>query len=198
MAVGLLALVEPLLVEAAKRVLIILGGAAAGGVAVEETKKRREEAEETKDEPISKAETKTGRCCEKCPPDEGNTWKRKVKDVNDDWVQYQAKITGMAVGPDYIEEWKYKGKEFDGFKSNLCLLQEAKGNYDQFFKSKGDFKYLFQKDMFSKMLDTATKQMSVVRTSAPASLTYYFQTPLAYDYMKDKLTMLGIMVVLAP
>lgn len=90
-------------------------------------------------------------------------------------------------------EWVFEGKDFDGFQSRLCLLQEAKADYDQFFKSNGEFKYDFQKNIFQNMvLKQATAQSNIVKDNPLASLKWYLQTPLAYEHMLPSLSALGI------
>lgn len=95
-------------------------------------------------------------------------------------------------------EWLFEGKDFDGFKSNMCLLQEAKAEYDQFFNKEAKFVYPFQAKIFEKMKKQAVTQSMIVRRNKPAALTYYFQTPVACEYMTPTLADLGISVLLVP
>lgn len=102
---------------------------------------------------------------------------------------YQARITGFLIGM----EWGFEGKDFDGFQSRLCLLQEAKADHDQFFKENGKLKYDFQEKIFENMaFKQAAAQSNIVKDNPPSSLSWYFQTPLAYKHMRPQLTDLGI------
>ena len=189
-------LVIPAVVE---KILLALGVAAAGAVITDEAlRKRKKEAEEAKDArvtPIARAETRSEtkeRC--RCPPDKG-TLMAVPHSMSPAARDYQARITGFLIGM----EWVFEGKDFDGFQSRLCLLQEAKADYDQFFKSNGEFKYDFQEKIFENMaLKQAAAQSNIVKNNPPASLSWYFQTPLAYKHMRPQLTELGITTFYIP
>jgi len=182
-----------------EKILLALGVAAAGAVLTDDAlRKRKKEAEEAKDArvtPIARAETRSEakeRC--RCPPDKGMLMAVKHS-MSPAARDYQARITGFLIGM----EWVFEGKDFDGFQSRLCLLQEAKADYDQFFKASGGFKYGFQKDIFQNMvLKQATAQSNIVKDNPPASLSWYFQTPLAYKHMRPQLTELGIATFYIP
>lgn len=181
------------------KILLALGVAAAGAVITDEAlRKRKKEAEEAKDArvtPIARAETRSEtkeRC--RCPPDKG-TLMAVPHSMSPAARDYQARITGFLIGM----EWVFEGKDFDGFQSRLCLLQEAKADYDQFFKSNGEFKYDFQEKIFENMaLKQAAAQSNIVKNNPPASLSWYFQTPLAYKHMRPQLTELGITTFYIP
>lgn len=181
------------------KILLALGVAAAGAVLTDDAlRKRKKEAEEAKDArvtPIARAETRSEakeRC--RCPPDKGTLMAVKHS-MSPAARDYQARITGFLIGM----EWVFEGRDFDGFQSRLCLLQEAKADYDQFFKSNGEFKYDFQEQIFENMaLKQAVAQSNIVRDNPPASLSWYFQTPLAYKHMRPQLTELGITTFYIP
>lgn len=181
------------------KILLVLGVAAAGAVLTDDAlRKRKKEAEEAKDArvtPIARAETRSEakeRC--RCPPDKGTLMAVKHS-MSPAARDYQARITGFLIGM----EWVFEGRDFDGFQSRLCLLQEAKADYDQFFKSNGEFKYDFQEQIFENMaLKQAVAQSNIVRDNPPASLSWYFQTPLAYKHMRPQLTELGITTFYIP
>ncbi len=181
------------------KILLALGVAAAGAVLTDDAlRKRKKEAEEAKDArvtPIARAETRSEakeRC--RCPPDKGTLMAVKHS-MSPAARDYQARITGFLIGM----EWVFEGRDFDGFQSRLCLLQEAKADYDQFFKSNGEFKYDFQEQIFENMaLKQAAAQSNIVRDNPPASLSWYFQTPLAYKHMRPQLTELGITTFYIP
>lgn len=188
-------LVIPAVVE---KILLALGIAAGAVLTDDALRKRKKEAEDAKDArvtPIARAETRDDakeRC--RCPPDKGALMAVKHS-MSPAARDYQARITGFLIGM----EWVFEGRDFDGFQSRLCLLQEAKADYDQFFKSNGEFKYDFQEQIFENMaLKQAAAQSNIVKDNPPASLSWYFQTPLAYKHMRPQLTELGITTFYIP
>lgn len=193
------AILVPVVEAAAVRVLAWLGvglvAGAAGEEALKQARKRQEEADKAKAAPIARAEstTKEKEKCKECPPDGG-----ALVPVNhhmpENSREYQAKITGFPPGM----EWLFAGKDFDGFKSSMCLLQEAKADYDQFFNEKGKLRYLFQEELFLRMQKQALAQSMIVRSNKPAALTWYFQTPMACNYMRPVLVRMGITVLHTP
>lgn len=73
---------------------------------------------------------------------------RRRHGVNWNAYAYQARVTGYGYDTEYClwsDEWNWKGValdtpfdiDFDGFISAECLLQEAKGDYDQFIGEDG-------------------------------------------------------------
>lgn len=188
------ALAIPLLAAAADALLVALGiTVVVGGTLVvsDEVRKRTKAASDAKAKTDAQPITTTRQACQKCPPDCGQLVSVNHS-MNEEPRVYQVRITGFAPGT----EWRWAGLDFDGFKSALCQLQEAKGNYDQFFDSKGQVKPFFSG--FKQMETQATSQSIVVRTNPPSSLTWYFQTPLAYAFMLKKLTMIGIIATFVP
>ncbi|PHV23075.1 hypothetical protein CSQ92_08735 [Janthinobacterium sp. BJB446] len=188
-------LVIPAVVE---KILLALGIAAGAVLTDEALRKRKKEAEDAKDArvtPLARAETRSDtkeRC--RCPPDKGTLMAVKHS-MSPAARDYQARITGFLIGM----EWLFEERDFDGFQSRLCLLQEAKADYDQFFKSNGEFKYDFQEQIFENMaLKQAAAQSNIVKNNPPASLSWYFQTPLAYKHMRPQLTELGIATFYIP
>lgn len=181
-----MAAAAPPLLEAAAHALVrllaaaagALGGAAAGDAA----KKKVEEAEKSKDKPIAKAETKAGTAtCQKCPPDCGYLVGRNWN-MSENSRVYQARITGFAPGT----EWHFEGVDFDGFKSAMCLLLEAKGFYDQFFGKDGSPKLFFGLFGEKKIMAQARVQSGVVWTSPPALLQWHFQQPISFAHFARK------------
>lgn len=196
----MVALAIPLVEGVAVRVLAALGvgvvAGAAGDAARDAARKRQEAADKAKSTPIARvdAQTKTKtKKCDKCPPDCGELVPVKHR-MSANSSEYQAKITGFPIGT----EWRFAGRDFDGFKSDLCLLQEAKANYDQFFNKNGGFQYMFQSGIFDEMEEQAAAQAMIVGANRPASLSYYFQTPLAYNHMRPRLLPFGITVLYVP
>ncbi|MFY4695615.1 restriction endonuclease fold toxin 5 domain-containing protein [Burkholderia glumae] len=146
-----------------------------------------------------RAVPRTGESCKKCPPESGFKVRRK-HGVNWNSYRYQARITGFAFDTEecrWSEEWEWLDIDFDGFQPGDCLLQETKGNYDQFLDGSipgaGDF---FKG--FESMLDQAVAQGTAVRSNPPARLTWYFQTPLAQRKMAPLLARLGVQSIYQP
>lgn len=183
------AILEPALEAIATRVLTALGvGVVAGeaGKAVkEQAQKRQQESDDARSSPIARTEatTKKRKKCEECPPDGGTPYQRNFKERKP-WVDYQARITGMASGPTFIMEWDFAGTKFDGFVSAQCLLQDAKAGYDKFFDDFGEFEYDFQDRIFKKMLAEAVTQNNKAVPKPPVQLSWYFQEPVSYRYMQ--------------
>lgn len=193
------AILVPVVEAAAVRVLAWLGVGLVAGVAGEEAikqaRKRQEEADKVKTAPIARAESTTTEKekCKECPPDRGALMPVNHH-MSENSREYQAKITGFPPGM----EWIFEGRDFDGFKSGVCMLQEAKADYDQFFTKEGKLKYLFQEKLFLSMRSQAMAQSAIVRRNKPATLTWYFQTPIAFRYMRTGLVQAGISVLLVP
>jgi hypothetical protein len=183
----------PLWLEEAGVALLAALGIKVGGAVISEEAKRREQdtdQAETDDAAGTASDTET-KSCDKCPPDCGqqvpvNHYMSEISH------EYQERITGFPRGI----EWEWDGIDFDGFKSPECLLQEAKGDYDQFFDKNGLVKPYFQG--FKVMADSAKRQSLPVNSNHPASLTYYFMTPLAYEYMSDRLAPFSIKSIYVP
>ncbi|TDV26690.1 restriction endonuclease fold toxin 5 of polymorphic toxin system [Paraburkholderia caballeronis] len=121
----------------------------------------------------------------KCPPEKGEKVRRKHS-MNPEPRRYQARITGYEYGittdgkgretrDGWNMEWAWLGTDFDGFQPSQCLLQEAKGNYDQFLNEQDMPRFPFQG--FKDMLDTIQKQGRLVQANPPAKLIWYFETP---------------------
>ncbi|MGF6841595.1 hypothetical protein QF001_005490 [Paraburkholderia youngii] len=146
----------------------------------------------------------------KCPPEKG-AMVQKNHSMNPEPRRYQARITGFQYGivtdgkgretnQGWNMEWMWqpagepKPILFDGFVEAHCLLQEAKGNYDQllerFFDENGDPKYSF--DGFTTTKNQIFKQGRVVKQNPPTKLMWYFQTPEARAYLMDTLRRAGV------
>lgn len=165
------------------RALGIVAVAGAGAAVVNEAaKKKAESAERAKAMPIAQAgsQTKTRDKCTKCPPDCGTLVTRNWN-MSEISREYQARITGFAPRT----EWDFGGTDFDGFKSQACLLLEAKAKYDQFFKSADTPKIFFRITGLTKIKDQAKRQSAVVESSSPAQLHWHFMQPLSYAYFTE-------------
>ncbi|CAJ0738596.1 restriction endonuclease fold toxin 5 domain-containing protein [Ralstonia mannitolilytica] len=171
----------PVLIEAALgRLLLALGVTVAGGAAIDQARKRKEEADNARTSPIAQteAQTKAKEKCKECPPDKGTLVTRNWN-MSDVSRAYQARITGFAP----YTEWNFRGVDFDGFRSQQCMLQEAKARYDQFFNPEdGKPKFFFRIAGAPKILVQARKQSGVVLSSSPSRLSWYFMQPLSYRY----------------
>ncbi|SPB15398.1 hypothetical protein NOV72_02624 [Caballeronia novacaledonica] len=132
-----------------------------------------------------KVRTREREC--KCPPDRGQMApvNHAMSDLS---ARYQQYVTGFPRGI----EWKFGGKDFDGFVSAQCLMQEAKANFEFFFYDNGRPKFFFLKGVGPKTADKkqepsaseslvkqATAQSAIVTESPPSKLRWYF--------MQDKL-----------
>lgn len=95
---------------------------------------------------------------------------------------YQARVTGFAPGT----EWNFKGTDFDGYKSQACLLMEAKAKYDQFFDSTAKPKFFFRISGAPKVELQARRQSTVVTSSAPSRLHWHFMQPLSHSYFSKR------------
>jgi len=119
--------------------------------------------------------------------------------VNWNSYQYQARITGFAFDEEsclWSEEWQWMGIDFDGFHQDECLLQEAKGNYDQFIGNDGRPKPFFMG--FFDMSEQILNQSIAVNSSPPARLMWYFATPKARTYMLPTLASARVPSVYQP
>jgi hypothetical protein len=147
---------------------------------------------------IPRTQTRTrSRDC-RCPPTRGTLIQRK-HGVNWNAYQYQARITGFAfdtVTCSWSEEWNWLGRDFDGFQPEACLLQEAKGNYDQFL-DRDDVPLSFF-DGFEGMAEQIEAQAVIVHANPPADLMWYFQTPRTMMYMQPILTANAVPSVYQP
>ncbi|WP_044021255.1 MULTISPECIES: restriction endonuclease fold toxin 5 domain-containing protein [Paraburkholderia] len=182
-------------------VLARVGAALLGGAAVAGTASMSGDTtkEDSKAAPAARTLPRTEESCKKCPP-EGGSKVRRNHGVNWNSYQYQARITGFAFDVEecrWSDEWQWLGIDFDGFQAGACMLQEAKGKYDQFLdgsipKAEKWF------EGFRTMEDQIVEQGTVVRMSPPARMTWYFQTPLTYKKMAPLLTRVGVPAVYQP
>ncbi|WP_434642818.1 restriction endonuclease fold toxin 5 domain-containing protein [Achromobacter piechaudii] len=166
-------------------------GAVLGGVATLPGDTPREDSEA---KPTDRALPRTGEPCKKCPPDLGLMVRRR-HGVNWNAYEYQARVTGFAYDTEYCQwsdEWNWENTDFDGFVSAECLLQETKGNYDQFLDGSIPGSEDFFKG-FDSMERQAIMQGTRVRMHPPAKLKWYFQTGLTHQRMSILLAQLGVL-----
>jgi len=179
-------LAVPLIEGVVARVLAALGvgviAGAAGEAAKEQARKRQEEADKAKSTPISRteAQTKARKKCPDCTPDRGAPFNRSTAGWSEVSIAYQARISGMPVGPGFITEWFFSGVTFDGFDSSECLLKEAKAKYDQFFDDFGDPKEWWKGD--EPIMAEASAQSVVAKPQPPVQLRWHFMQPMSYRF----------------
>ncbi|MBB5421016.1 restriction endonuclease fold toxin 5 domain-containing protein [Paraburkholderia atlantica] len=137
----------------------------------------------------------------KCPPEKGGKKVQKNHSMNPEPRRYQARITGFEYGittdakgretsQGWNMEWEWFATDFDGFQHSQCLLQEAKGNYDQFIMDDGEVLRFFTG--LDSMQDQVKTQGAIVRANPPARLMWYFQTPKTRAYMLRILSANGV------
>jgi hypothetical protein len=143
----------------------------------------------------------------KCPPEKGGEKVRRNHSMNPEPRRYQARITGYEYGittdgkgretrDGWNMEWAWLGTDFDGFQSSHCLLQEAKGNYDQFLNEQDMPRFPFQG--FKDMTDTIQKQGRLVQANPPTKLMWYFETPRTRALMMTALRSANVPSVYQP
>ncbi|VWB86186.1 hypothetical protein BLA6860_04087 [Burkholderia lata] len=195
MAAPLIPLVTAVAAEAGPALAAIgnalLGGAAVAGVASMSgsTAKKKEDAQAQ-----SRTISDSTNSCKKCPPENTGAKVRNNHGVNWPAYEYQARVTGFAYdteGCHWSEEWDWLGIDFDGFRPEECLLQEAKGNYDQFLDGSIPGSDEFFKG-FPKMMKTVVRRAGPVKMNPPTRLRYYFQGRLTYQKMARALKKLKI------
>ncbi|PQV51055.1 restriction endonuclease fold toxin 5 domain-containing protein [Paraburkholderia sp. BL21I4N1] len=182
----------PVLLSAGKA---LLGGAATGAVGSVAGDASKDDSKST---PAVRALPRTREGCRKCPP-EGGAKVRRRHGVNWDAYRYQARTTGFAFDTEqcrWSDEWNWLGIDFDGCQPSNCLLQEAKGNYDQFFAVPDKPMKWF--DGFKTMSETIGKQARVTRANPPAKLIWYFQTPRTRSFMLPVLREFAVTSVYQP
>ncbi|SDQ19503.1 Restriction endonuclease fold toxin 5 [Paraburkholderia fungorum] len=134
--------------------------------------------DESKTQPVVRTMPKTDEPCKKCPPDAGNRVTRNWN-MSDTSRAYQAQVTGFAAGT----EWNFSGLDFDGFRTSLCQLEEAKAKYDQFFDGDtGEPKMFYEVFGVRKMQTQALAQNTVAISNPPTQLHWYFMQPMSYRY----------------
>jgi hypothetical protein len=153
-----------------------------------------------KDRADAKAMPRTRERKCKCPPEHGSKVQRNHA-MQRAPREYQGRITGFeyeVIGgrTGWSMEWCWETVDFDGFRPAQCLLQEAKGNYDQFVDEDGRVKFFFTG--FKTMMGQVGRQAALVRGNSPAKLMWYFQTPRAWAHMQPTLRTSGVPSVCEP
>ena len=173
----------PALEAAVTALLVALGIGVGTAVVTDEVKRRQRAASDAGTTDVAKTASQTRtKTCEKCPPECGQLVERKWN-MSAAAREYQARVTGFVP----YTEWAFGGIDFDGFTSADCMLKEAKSRYDQFL-TQGEDAELEPKKWYRafelKMLPQARKQASVASANPPSRLTWFFQGPMTYEYMR--------------
>jgi hypothetical protein len=128
--------------------------------------------------------TRDDRPCKDCPPRAGFRG-RATHSMTPAPRKYQGRVTGWPydVEQGWSEEWQWGGTWFDALVSEPCLIQEAKGNYDQFFQpwAVGRFKG------FEKMMLEIGERGAIAKANPPTRVRYYFQGPKTLEEMRETL-----------
>jgi hypothetical protein len=125
------------------------------------------------------------RCCKSCPPD-GKVLPmlRRCSRWSEVTINYQTRICGTLYNPatQQIQEFKYSGVSFDGWKEALCQFWEAKARYDQFFdihnEPKGWWKGLYS------AIGQASRHQAVATVNQPLKVVWIFMQPISHEYFK--------------
>jgi len=172
-----------------------LGGAATAGTASLSGDTSKDDSKAT---PVARTLPRTGEKCKKCPPERGFK-SREKHGANWKSYRYQARITGFAFDTEecrWSDEWKWLNIDFDGFQAGECLLQETKGDYDQFLDDEEEPVFFFTG--FDGMREQIWRQAIVVNANPPARLMWYFMTPRAREYVMPDLRRAGVPSVYQP
>ncbi|CAD6518347.1 restriction endonuclease fold toxin 5 domain-containing protein [Paraburkholderia metrosideri] len=121
----------------------------------------------------------------KCAPDKGAP---VIRNWNMSAISraYQDYVTGVYINSTEPmpagTEWSFAGRDFDGFRSTLCQLEEAKAKYDQFFKPNGTPKRFFDAFSSSKIITQARAHNVIAAANTPAKIRWFFMQPKSYRY----------------
>ncbi|ELY4469841.1 hypothetical protein SMZ68_004187, partial [Cronobacter sakazakii] len=138
--------------------------------------------ENTKNQTSAQTQTDE-RKCKSCPP-EGKVMPmvRRCSRWSMVTISYQTRICGTFYNPEtkQIEEFKYCGVSFDGWKDKLCQFWEAKARYDQFFDAFGDPKGWWKG--YKSGLGQAARHQAVASVNQPLKIVWFFMQPVSYRY----------------
>lgn len=140
------------------------------------------EGAETKVETQTKTDEKS---CQKCPP-EGRVLPmvRRCSRWSMVTISYQTRICGTLYDPktQQIQEFKYCGVSFDGWKDKLCQFWEAKARYDQFLISSQQKKSWWQGDRSA--VNQAARHQAVATINQPLKVVWIFMQPISFSYFQ--------------
>ncbi|TKC83817.1 hypothetical protein FAZ69_22555 [Trinickia terrae] len=188
MAVLAIPLIEGAAVEFGPTLLA--AGSALLGATTLSADTKKEDSQAT---PAVRAVPRTGEKCKQCPPEQTGAAARRYYHMNRGPREYQGRVTGRAfsVEDGWSEEWAWLGTDFDGFQQPECLLQEAKGDYDQFFDSDTKKPATWFNGLNKIAVEIEERAMKI-HGNPPTKLKYYFQTPLTASYFRTTLAENGI------
>lgn len=131
----------------------------------------------------AKADEKT---CENCPP-EGKVMPmvRRCSRWSRVTISYQTRICGTFYNPEtqQIQEFKYCGVSFDGWKDKLCQFWEAKARYDQFFNVDGTKKRWWTGNVSA--INQASRHQAVATVNQPLKVIWIFMQPVSQRYFAE-------------
>ena len=138
------------------------------------------EGVETRAGAQAKTDEKT---CENCPP-EGKVMPmaRRCSRWSMVTISYQTRICGTFYNPEtkQIQEFKYCGVSFDGWKDKLCQFWEAKARYDQFFRADGRKKEWWTGDISA--IKQVGRHQAVATVNPPLKIVWIFMEPISAKY----------------
>jgi hypothetical protein len=150
----------------------------------------------------SRTDTKTDeKSCQSCPPD-GKVMPmvRRCSRWSAVTINYQTRICGTFYNPDtqQIQEFKYCGVSFDGWKEALCQFWEAKARYDQFFDMYNEPKTWWKG--VKSAISQAGRHQAVTTVNQPLKVVWIFMQPISYNYFTKifRLSMPDIMTKWVP
>ncbi|WP_319004310.1 Tox-REase-5 domain-containing protein [Yersinia intermedia] len=79
-----------------------------------------------------------------------------------------------------MQEFKYCGVSFDGWKDKPCQFWEAKARYDQFFRTDGTKKEWWKGD--GSAISQASRHQAVATVNQPLKVVWIFMQPMSYKY----------------
>lgn len=123
--------------------------------------------------------------CKSCPPD-GKVMPmvRRCSRWSEVTINYQTRICGTFYNPEtkQIQEFKYCGVSFDGWKEMFCQFWEAKARYDQFFRADGKKKKWWTGDVSA--VNQASRHQAVATVNQPLKVMWIFMQPLSCEYFR--------------
>jgi len=125
--------------------------------------------------------------CEKCPPErQVLPMVRRCSRWSEVTISYQTRICGTFYNPEtqQIQEFKYCGVSFDGWKDKLCQFWEAKARYDQFLISSQQKKSWWQGDRSA--INQAGRHQTVATVNQPLKVVWIFMQPISFAYFQKK------------
>ncbi|MCT9846339.1 restriction endonuclease fold toxin 5 domain-containing protein [Leclercia adecarboxylata ATCC 23216 = NBRC 102595] len=132
------------------------------------------------------AQAKTDeKTCKNCPP-EGKVMPmvRRCSRWSKVTISYQTRICDTFYNPEtqQIQEFKYCGVSFDGWKDKLCQFWEAKARYDQFLISSQQKKHWWKGDRSA--INQAGRHQAVATINLPLKVVWIFMQPLSFAYFQ--------------